>query len=29
MTLDELCTKSYERFMLSKCQENAWIGLKF
>jgi hypothetical protein len=23
MTLDELCTKSYERFMLSKCQENA------
>jgi hypothetical protein len=28
MTLDELYNKSYEGFMLSKCQENAPIGLK-
>jgi hypothetical protein len=28
MTLDGLYNKSRERFMLSKCQENALIGLK-
>jgi hypothetical protein len=28
MTLDELYNKSHERFMLSKCQEDASIGLK-
>jgi hypothetical protein len=28
MTLDELYNKSHERFMLSKWQENAPIGLK-
>jgi hypothetical protein len=28
MTLDELYNKSHEGFMLSKCQENAPIGLK-
>jgi hypothetical protein len=28
MTLDELYNKSHEGFMLSKCQENALIGLK-
>jgi hypothetical protein len=28
MTLDELYNKSHEGFMLSKCQENASIGLK-
>jgi hypothetical protein len=28
MTLDELYNKSHEEFMLSKCQENAPIGLK-
>jgi hypothetical protein len=28
MTLDELYNKSYEGFMLSKCQENVPIGLK-
>jgi hypothetical protein len=28
MTLDELYNKSYERFMLSKGQENASIGLE-
>jgi hypothetical protein len=28
MTLDELYNKSLEGFMLSKCQENAPIGLK-
>jgi hypothetical protein len=28
MTLDELYNKSHEKFMLSKCQENALIGLK-
>jgi hypothetical protein len=28
MTLDELHNKSHEGFMLSKCRENAPIGLK-
>jgi hypothetical protein len=28
ITLDELYNKSHEGFMLSKCQENAPIGLK-
>jgi hypothetical protein len=28
MTLDELYNKSHEGFMLSKCLENALIGLK-
>jgi hypothetical protein len=28
MTLDELYNKSHEGFMLSKCPENAPIGLK-
>jgi hypothetical protein len=28
MTLDGLYNKSHEGFMLSKCQENARIGLK-
>jgi len=28
MTLDELYNKSYKRFMLSKCLENAPIDLK-
>jgi hypothetical protein len=28
MTLDELYNKSHEGFMLSKCKENASIGLK-
>ena len=28
ITLDELYNKSYERFMLGKCQENTSIGLK-
>jgi hypothetical protein len=28
MSLDELYNKSHERFMVSKCQENASIGLK-
>jgi hypothetical protein len=28
MTIDELYNKSHEGFMLSKCQENALIGLK-
>jgi hypothetical protein len=28
MALDELYNKSHEGFMLSKCQENASIGLK-
>jgi hypothetical protein len=28
MTLDELYNKSHDGFMLSKCQENAPIGLK-
>jgi hypothetical protein len=28
ITLDELYNKSYEGFLLSKCQENALIGLK-
>jgi hypothetical protein len=28
MALDELYNKSHEGFMLSKCQENAPIGLK-
>jgi hypothetical protein len=28
MDLDELYNKSHEGFMLSKCQENAPIGLK-
>jgi hypothetical protein len=28
MTLDELYNKGYEKFMLSKCQENASIGLE-
>jgi hypothetical protein len=28
MTLDELYNKSHEGFLLSKCQENALIGLK-
>jgi hypothetical protein len=28
MTLDKLYNKSHEGFMLSKCQENAPIGLK-
>jgi hypothetical protein len=28
MALDEIYNKSHEGFMLSKCQENALIGLK-
>jgi hypothetical protein len=28
ITLDELYNRSHEGFMLSKCQENALIGLK-
>jgi hypothetical protein len=28
MTLDELYNKSHEKFMLSKCPENAPIGYK-
>jgi hypothetical protein len=28
MTLDELYNKSHEGFLLSKCRENALIGIK-